>query len=85
MTINLTAQNWVTTLGGFLGGIPTLIIGAAVAGHITLPPIWLFITSIIGGMGTLLIGLAAKDAGTHSTMQQVQVSTVKAAADAAKT
>jgi hypothetical protein len=78
MTINLTAQNWLTTLGGFLGGIPTIIIGAAVAGHITLSPLWLFIVSSIGGMGTLLIGLSAKDANTHSTQGQVQLSTMKA-------
>ena len=84
MTINLTAQNWMTTTGGLLGGIPAIIIGAAAAGHITLSPMWLFIVSIIGGVGTLLIGLSAKDAGTHSTMAQVQVSTAKEAATAAK-
>jgi hypothetical protein len=76
--INLTAQNWLTTLGGLLGGIPPIITGAAIAGSITLSSRWLFIVAIIGGVGTLLIGLAAKDAGTHSTMQEVQRSTVKA-------
>lgn len=78
MTITLTAQNWQTTLGGLLGGIPPIIIAAAMASSFTLTPRWYFILSIIGGLGTLLIGLAAKDSGTHSTMTQVQQSTLKA-------
>jgi hypothetical protein len=78
VTINLTTQNWLTTLGGFLGGLPPIITGAAIAGRITLSSMTLFIVSIIGGLGTLLLGLSAKDAGTHSTMPEVQQATVKA-------
>ena len=74
MTINLTAQNWLTTLAGLLAGIPAIVI----ASGLMLSPRWTQILAIIGGVGTLLIGLAAKDAGTHSTQGQVQLSTMQA-------
>jgi hypothetical protein len=74
MTINLTATNWMTTFGGLLAGIPIIVINSG----LVLTPRQTQILAIIGGVGTLLIGLAAKDSNTHSTMQQVQASTVKA-------
>lgn len=74
MTITLTAQNWQTTVGGLLAGIPVIVINSGIM--LTMKETQ--ILAIIGGVGTLLIGLAAKDSGTHSTMQQVQASTVKA-------
>jgi hypothetical protein len=74
MTINLTAQNWMTTLGGFLAGIPAIIIGSG----LVLTPKWTQILSIVGGVGVLLIGLAAKDANTHSTQAQVTKATAEA-------
>ena len=80
MTINLTAQNWATTVGGLLSGIPAIVIGSG----LMLTPRATQILAIVSGVGMLLIGLAAKDSGTHSTMTQVQASSVKAATDAAK-
>ena len=80
MTINLTAQNWMTTLGGLLAGIPLIVINSG----LLLTSRWTQILSIIGAVGTLIIGLAAKDSSTHSTMSQVQVSTAKEAAQIAK-
>ena len=74
MTITLTAQNWQTTVGGLLAGIPVIVINSGIM--LTMKETQ--ILAIIGGVGTLLIGLAAKDSRTHSTMQQVQASTVKA-------
>lgn len=74
MTIDLTVQNWRSTLGGLLAGIPIIVINSG----LMLTPRWTQILSIIGGVGTLLIGLAAKDSTTHSTMQEVQKSTTKA-------
>ena len=67
-------KNWLTTLGGLLAGLPILIINSG----FVLTGKWPQILSIIGGLGALLIGLAAKDAGTHSTMAQVQASTAEA-------
>jgi len=75
VTITLTAQNWQTTIGGLLAGIPVIVINSGIM--LTMRETQ--ILAIIGGVGTLLIGLAAKDSGTHSTMAQVQESTVKAA------
>jgi hypothetical protein len=74
MTITLTAKNWQTTVGGLLAGLPIIVINSGMV----LPPKWSQILAIVGGVGTLLIGLAAKDSGTHSTMAEVQQSTVKA-------
>lgn len=74
MTINLSAQNWITTVGGLLAGIPVIVINSGLA--LTMRETQ--ILSIVGGIGTLLIGLAAKDWNTHSTLSQVQESTVKA-------
>ena len=76
MTINLSSPNWLTTLGGLLAGIPILVINSGLA----LTVQWTHILSIVGGVGTLLIGLAAKDAGTHSTQAQVAQATAKAEA-----
>ncbi len=71
MTINITAKNWMTALGGFLAGIPTIVISSGMA----LSPKWTHILSIVGGVGVLIIGLAAKDSNTHSTQDQVARST----------
>jgi hypothetical protein len=71
VTINLTASNWLTTIGGLLAGIPIIVINSG----LMLAPKWTQILSIIGGLGTLMIGLSAKDASTHSTMAEIQKST----------
>jgi hypothetical protein len=47
--------NWVTTALGSIGGVPQII-----QGYTSIPKNW---SLIIGGVGTLLLGLAAKDAG----------------------
>lgn len=75
MTINI-GQNWMTTVGGFLAGIPTIVVGSGLA----LPQRWMQLLSICGGVGVLLIGLAAKDFNTHSTTPQIAESTSKVAA-----
>jgi hypothetical protein len=74
VTITLTAQNWQTTVGGLLAGIPSIIIASGLM--LTMKETQ--ILAIISGVGTLLIGLAAKDSGTHSTIAQVQQATIKA-------
>jgi hypothetical protein len=63
----------MTTVGGLLAGVPLIVINSGLA----LTPKWTQILSIVGAAGTLIIGLAAKDSNTHSTMSQVQVSTAK--------
>ena len=77
MTINLpVGVNWLTTIGGILAGIPVVIINSGMV----LPMRWTQILSIVAGLGTLLIGLAAKDFNTHSTQAQVATSTQQVAA-----
>lgn len=70
----ILGKNWMTTIGGLLAGIPTLIVSSG----FVLPPKWTKILNIVGGLGLLLIGLAAKDFTTHSTETQVIKSTVEA-------
>ena len=76
MTINLGGANWMTTVGGLLAGIPPIIL----ASGLVLSPRWMQILSILGGVGVLLIGVAAKDANTHSTQAEVNASTADVAA-----
>lgn len=66
-------NNWMTTLGGFLAGIPSIVLGSG----LPVSPLWSHILYIAGGIGVLLIGLAAKDFNTHSTNTEVIQSTVK--------
>lgn len=66
-------NNWMTTLGGFLAGIPSIVLGSG----LPVSPLWSHILYIAGGVGVLLIGLAAKDFNTHSSAAQVAVSTEK--------
>jgi hypothetical protein len=81
--MNLSA-NPLTTIGGilaFLGTLPLL----ATASHQALPLWWnscQFPLFLCGAVGTMLMGIAAKDKGTHSTAAQVEASTVQQAADA---
>jgi hypothetical protein len=74
MTINIGSANWLPILGGLLAGIPGIVLGSG----LVLSPRWTQILSIVGGVGVLLIGLAAKASTTHSTQAQV----VKATQDA---
>ncbi len=71
MTINIGVTNWMTTLAGVLAGIPPIILASAMAAGVVLSSHWTFALSIVSGLGTLLIGLAAKDANTHSTPTQI--------------
>lgn len=75
--------NWMTTLGGLLAGLPPIVITSFMSAGAPLGPRWTAVLSIVGGVGTLLIGLAAKDANTHSTQDQIQAATAKVAAGGA--
>jgi hypothetical protein len=77
--MNSLTSNWLTTLGGILGGLPTIILGAAMASNFPLSNKEAFLLSIMGGIGTLLIGFTAKDFNTHSTNVQIAQSTAKVA------
>lgn len=66
-------NNWMTTCGGFLAGIPSIVLGSG----LPVSPLWSHILYIAGGVGVLLIGLAAKDFNSHSTVAQIQESTEK--------
>lgn len=66
--------NWLTTVGGILSGVPTLVLGSG----FVLSPNGQHALQLIGGVGLLLLGVAAKSATTHSTVAQVEASTVKA-------
>jgi hypothetical protein len=74
VTINLTPQNWMTTVGGLLA----MVSGAFLASGIMVSVQWQHIIGFVGAIGVGLIGMAAKDAGTHSTQAQVAAATAKA-------
>lgn len=65
-------KNWKTTLGGIMVSVPPLI---SAAGFVV-SPTWNHWLALCSGLGALLVGLAAKDATTHSTVAQVEKATV---------
>ncbi len=69
----LTA-NWRTTLGGLLAAVPPVITAAG----FVLSPMKQHWLALFQGLGVLLLGLAAKDSTTHSTIDQVDKSTHEA-------
>lgn len=71
-------QSWITTFGGLLAGVPVLIMNSG----LVLSSQSTHILSIIGGLGTLIIGLAAKQYNVHSTQTEINTSTVVANAKA---
>src|SRR5678816_2032269 len=85
-------KNWVTTAGGVMAGLGTIPM-LVTASHIAFPLWWndcQFPLYLVGMLGTVLLGVAAKGADQHSTPAQVQaaqeqakVSQVVADADAA--
>jgi len=80
MTVKIgLPTNWMTTLGGILAGLPPIVITSFMSAGAPLTARWTAILSIVGGVGTLLIGLAAKDANTHSTTEQVNAATANVA------
>ena len=66
-------RNWKTSVGGILLGVPPLI---AAAGFV-LTPAEQHWSALCQGVGGFLLGLAAKDATTHSTVAQVQTATIE--------
>ena len=64
-------KNWMTTVGGLLAGIP----GAILASGLVLPPTYHQMLALMGALGVLLLGVAAKGQDEHSTSTQVAVST----------
>jgi hypothetical protein len=67
-------QNWKTTLGGLLAAVPPVITAAGFS-FTPKEQHWL---ALCQGLGVLLLGLAAKDSTTHSTVQQVNLATTEA-------
>lgn len=67
----LVSKNWLTTAGGILAGLPSLLAGAG----IVLPPQYQKYVTLAGGLGVLLLGAAAKQYNNHSTATQVEQAT----------
>jgi hypothetical protein len=72
-------KNWVTTLGGILAGLGTLPL-IVTASHVAFPLWWnycQFPLFLLGAIGTIILGLAAKGADQHSTAGQVAAATAQ--------
>lgn len=70
-------KNWLTTLGGVMVGLGTLPM-LVTASHAAFPLWWnscQFPLVLVGLIGGILLGIAAKGQDEHSTVQQVQAST----------
>ena len=65
-------KNWMTTLGGIMAGLGTLPL-LATASHLDLPLWWnycQFPLFLIGSIGTIILGVAAKGQDEHNTPPQ---------------
>ena len=65
-------KNWRTSLGGLLIAVPPLITAAGFVLSLQAQH-WL---ALCQGLGALLVGLAAKDASTHSTQSEIAQATL---------
>jgi len=69
-------KNWLTTIGGIMAGfgvIPIALGAAKVA-----MPSWLYVICIcFAALGPVIVGVAAKGQDEHSTVSQVQASTIE--------
>lgn len=66
-------KNYLTTAFGILAGLPLIVAGSG----IVLNPKWNHYLLVIGGIGTVGLGVVAKAFNTHSTADQVQAATDK--------
>jgi len=68
-------KNWFTTIGGIMAGFGVVPIAFGTA-HVALPA-WLYVACIfLAAMGPVIIGVGAKGQDEHSTITQVEQSTV---------
>jgi hypothetical protein len=68
--------NWKTSAGGLLAAVPPVITAAG----FTFTPTESHWLALCQGLGVLLLGMAAKDSTTHSTVAQVTEATVESKA-----
>jgi uncharacterized YccA/Bax inhibitor family protein len=72
-------KNWVTTVGGVMAGLGTLPLVVS-ASHVAFPLWWnyfQFPLYLVGAIGTIILGLAAKGADQHSTATQVAIASAE--------
>lgn len=69
-------KNWLTTIGGIMAGCIGIPIAVSTAGYHL--PEWLgLIFVILGTLGAVVVGVAAKGQDEHSTADQVELATEK--------
>jgi hypothetical protein len=69
-------KNWLVTVGGIMAGCLSVPIGAATMGY-PLPKTMAMILIVVGLIGAVVTGVAAKGQDEHSTEAQVQTSTIQ--------
>ena len=70
-------QNYRSTIGGIMLGVPPLITAGATEAGYHLKPFVLMILTIITGLGALVLGINTKDKQVHSTQAEVQAATIE--------
>jgi hypothetical protein len=69
-------KNWLTTVGGIMGGCLGVPLIVAQAGYRL--PGWLALTFVcIGAVGGVIVGVAAKGQDEHSTSAEVQAADIE--------
>lgn len=69
-------RNWFTTVGGIMAGFGLIPIALGSSGiHM---PSWLYLVCVVlATMGPVVVGVGAKGADEHSTLDQVNQSTTQ--------
>ena len=68
-------KNWLTTFFGILAGLPAIVLGVFTPGTAqALPSAWTARLMVLGGIGTIGLGLVSKAFNVHSTLEQVEAS-----------
>jgi hypothetical protein len=68
--------NLLVTIGGIMAGCLSIPVGAATLGY-PLPKTLAMVLIVIGLIGAVVTGVAAKGQDVHSTAAQVQASTIE--------
>jgi hypothetical protein len=69
-------KNWLVTMGGIMAGFLAIPIGMATLGY-PLPKTLAMAMILIGMIGGIVTGVAAKGQDEHSTTAQVQLSSLQ--------
>lgn len=76
-------KNYLTTVLGMMAGLPGIVLGVFYPGssYGALSPVWTHHLMVTAGLGVVGLGIVSKAFNVHSTVEQVEHSTVEQQAE----